>query len=128
MEVRDWKTWLTVFVSASVLGPANSIAHAGCVELVVGDVLIVPHGYLIQSRNQFVLYDDALRSATTSTGSVQPTRAGTSRFTFRRMSFWWPTHSREDPENLRRLVASAATGLAVPVQTPSVLPSGARRA
>ena len=62
MEVRDWKTWLTVFVSASVLGPANSIAHAGCVELVAGDVLIVPHGYLIQSRNQFVLYDDALRS------------------------------------------------------------------
>ena len=39
-------------------------ARAACVELSPEDVLVVPHGFLIRSHNEFVHYDDALPSRT----------------------------------------------------------------
>lgn len=50
-------------LALSFLTPVPEPAKgAGCVMLAAGDVVQLPHGYLVRSLNHFVEYDDALPS------------------------------------------------------------------
>jgi hypothetical protein len=56
--------WITCSIVNAVACLMAATAGAACVELSPEDVLVVPHGFLIRSHNEFVHYDDALPSRT----------------------------------------------------------------
>lgn len=51
--------WIATLLLALVVATG---ARGGCLELVEGDVVQVPHGYIIKSLNAFVVHEDALPS------------------------------------------------------------------